>query len=149
MTEWRHFAICRDEDPETFYPADERSGSEGVERARAVCARCPVISDCRAWALAGAEPAGVWGGLSTPERDALLRRRFVPGPQAPKVSDYDAAPRDASGRVRARCPHCSTRQHVRHSGLYTAHLRTTPSGRQHCPGSGEAAVFDKEPADAL
>jgi WhiB family redox-sensing transcriptional regulator len=40
-------------------------------RAKAVCARCPVIDSCLRWALAAREPYGVWGGLSVEERDAL------------------------------------------------------------------------------
>ena len=40
--------------------------------AKAVCASCPVIDNCLRWALAAREPYGVWGGLSTEEREALL-----------------------------------------------------------------------------
>jgi WhiB family redox-sensing transcriptional regulator len=34
-----------------------------------------VIQDCLTWALEANEPFGVWGGLSTEERDVLIRRR--------------------------------------------------------------------------
>jgi WhiB family redox-sensing transcriptional regulator len=73
--DWRHRAICRDEDPELFFPI----GNTGpallqIEQAKAVCRRCPVIQDCLAWALESGQDAGVWGGLSEDERRALKRR---------------------------------------------------------------------------
>src|SRR6478672_3239159 len=73
--DWRHRAICRDEDPELFFPI----GNTGpallqIEQAKAVCRRCPVISQCLAWALESGQDAGVWGGLSEDERRALKRR---------------------------------------------------------------------------
>jgi WhiB family redox-sensing transcriptional regulator len=73
--DWRHRAICRDEDPELFFPI----GNTGpallqIEQAKAVCRRCPVIQQCLAWALESGQDAGVWGGLSEDERRALKRR---------------------------------------------------------------------------
>ena len=73
--DWRHRAICRDEDPELFFPI----GNTGpallqIEHAKGVCRRCPVMQDCLAWALESGQDAGVWGGLSEDERRALKRR---------------------------------------------------------------------------
>src|ERR1700709_1036567 len=73
--DWRHRAICRDEDPELFFPI----GNTGpallqIEQAKAVCRRCSVIQDCLAWALESGQDAGIWGGLSEDERRALKRR---------------------------------------------------------------------------
>jgi WhiB family transcriptional regulator, redox-sensing transcriptional regulator len=73
---WVQQARCRDEDPELFFPI----GSTGpaavqVEAAKAVCLSCPVRLDCLEWALATAQDAGVWGGLSEEERRALRRAR--------------------------------------------------------------------------
>jgi hypothetical protein len=45
-----------------------------VERAKAVCAGCPVRSDCLRYALAAGPLQGVWGGLTEEER-RLLRQR--------------------------------------------------------------------------
>jgi hypothetical protein len=41
-----------------------------------ICARCPVMWQCRDWALANPSLAefGVWGGLSEAERRSLRRR---------------------------------------------------------------------------
>jgi WhiB family transcriptional regulator, redox-sensing transcriptional regulator len=73
--DWRHRAICRDEDPELFFPVGD-SGAAALQLAEAktVCRRCPVVSDCLDWALATGQDAGVWGGMSETERRALRRR---------------------------------------------------------------------------
>jgi WhiB family redox-sensing transcriptional regulator len=72
--EWVHRALCKDEDPELFFPV----GSTGpavsqMAAAKAVCARCPVRGECLKWAIDTAQDAGVWGGLSEDERRALHR----------------------------------------------------------------------------
>jgi WhiB family redox-sensing transcriptional regulator len=74
--DWRHRALCRDEDPELFFPI----GTTGpalvqIEQAKAVCHRCPVTQSCLEWALAAGQDSGVWGGLSEDERRALKRRQ--------------------------------------------------------------------------
>src|SRR5512142_3414610 len=73
--DWRHRAVCRDEDPELFFPI----GTSGpallqVEQAKAVCRRCSVTDECLQWALDTGQDAGVWGGMSEEERRALKRR---------------------------------------------------------------------------
>lgn len=73
--EWRNRAVCRDEDPELFFPV----GSDGpalaqTERAKAVCAGCPVQQECLSFALV-AITDGVAGGLSAGERRALRDQR--------------------------------------------------------------------------
>lgn len=35
------------------------------QRAKAICRTCPVIAECRAYALANRESWGVWGGMTT------------------------------------------------------------------------------------
>ena len=73
--DWRHNAVCREEDPELFFPI----GNTGpallqIEEAKAVCRRCPVQEQCLQWALESGQDAGVWGGLSEDERRAMKRR---------------------------------------------------------------------------
>jgi WhiB family redox-sensing transcriptional regulator len=74
--DWRHRALCRDEDPELFFPI----GTTGpalvqIEQAKAVCRRCPAVQACLEWALSSGQDSGVWGGLSEDERRALKRRQ--------------------------------------------------------------------------
>jgi WhiB family transcriptional regulator, redox-sensing transcriptional regulator len=73
--DWRHDALCREEDPELFFPI----GNTGpallqIDEAKQVCQRCPVTDSCLEWALESGQDAGVWGGLSEDERRALKRR---------------------------------------------------------------------------
>lgn len=73
--DWRHNAVCREEDPELFFPI----GNTGlallqIEEAKAVCRRCPSQPACLSWALESGQRDGVWGGLSEDERRALKRR---------------------------------------------------------------------------
>jgi WhiB family transcriptional regulator, redox-sensing transcriptional regulator len=74
---WRDRAACLDADPELFFPI----GSTGpalaqIEEAKAVCARCPVLAECRTWAMENPRLAGfgVFGGMSEDERKAAARR---------------------------------------------------------------------------
>jgi WhiB family redox-sensing transcriptional regulator len=73
--DWRHDAVCREADPELFFPV----GSTGpallqIEEAKAVCRRCPVMGQCLQWALESRQETGVWGGMSEDERRAMRRR---------------------------------------------------------------------------
>jgi WhiB family redox-sensing transcriptional regulator len=73
--DWRHHAVCREEDPEPFF----RIGNTGPpllqsEEAKAVSRRCPVMQQCLQWALGCGQDSGVWGGLSEDERRAMKRR---------------------------------------------------------------------------
>ncbi|MDF3302900.1 WhiB family transcriptional regulator [Streptomyces tropicalis] len=73
---WRDHGACRFEDPELFFPLGENGLSlRQIDRARAVCHRCPVLRECRAWALRNSEYDGVWGGMTAGERRAVARRR--------------------------------------------------------------------------
>jgi WhiB family redox-sensing transcriptional regulator len=74
MSDWRDRARCRDEDPELFFP----TGTVGpavvqIEQARSVCRRCPVLDECREWAVWSGQDAGIWGALTAQERRALRR----------------------------------------------------------------------------
>ncbi|MFJ9406847.1 WhiB family transcriptional regulator [Streptomyces sp. NPDC101393] len=72
---WRHHAVCRDEDPELFFPI----GNTGpallqTEEAKALCRRCPVMEECLQWALESRQAYGVCGGTSEEERQTMRRR---------------------------------------------------------------------------
>ncbi|MET9646186.1 WhiB family transcriptional regulator [Streptomyces syringium] len=73
--DWRHNAVCREEDPDLFFPVGNTSAAVlQAEEAKAVCRRCPVREQCLQWALESGQDAGVWGGLSEDERRSLKRR---------------------------------------------------------------------------
>jgi WhiB family redox-sensing transcriptional regulator len=70
---WMLQARCREASSGEFFPSD----GVGVERARRVCADCPVKAECLEYALTYRIDHGVWGGCSERERRRLLRRRRV------------------------------------------------------------------------
>ncbi len=77
--DWRHSALCRDEDPELFFPIGTVGPAERqVSEAKAVCRRCSVTQDCLNWAVTTGQDSGVWGGLSEDERRLLRRQSLQP-----------------------------------------------------------------------
>ena len=108
--EWRAFALCADVDPEIFFPAGDPASRYDARNIRAldICADCPVLTECRTWALDSGLEHGIAGGLTAPERAAILRRRgdvrAALEAQADELADAageggDSAPReDAPGR---------------------------------------------------
>lgn len=74
---WERFGACGPEDIDLFFgpagPEDRHERAEREERAKQVCARCPVVEPCRTSALARDERFGVWGGLGERERRRLTR----------------------------------------------------------------------------
>ena len=77
LWDWQLDSACRGTDPALFFhPEGERGPSRSARdaAAKAVCATCPVLAQCRAHALRVREPYGVWGGLSEDDREAVLTR---------------------------------------------------------------------------
>ena len=76
---WQVKASCRGPQSAVFFPPsqperkDERAERE--ERAKQICAMCPVRKPCLDYALEIREPHGIWGGKNEIERKALLARR--------------------------------------------------------------------------
>lgn len=76
--DWQFEGACRGKDPEMFFHPDNERGPRRRNRenaAKAICASCPVIQQCREAALANQEPYGIWGGLSEDDRAVILSRR--------------------------------------------------------------------------
>ena len=72
---WQRDAACSEHSVATFFPARGQSPAP----ARIVCARCPVLGECRSWALEqGPELQGVWAGLSEQQRRRALNGGPVP-----------------------------------------------------------------------
>lgn len=70
--------MCRRDEAGLFFaPSKEPTAARlsREEAAKRVCARCPVMVECREHALLQPEPYGVWGGLTAAERRVVLARR--------------------------------------------------------------------------
>lgn len=76
---WQRDAACRKVEighstrarVHAFFPDRGRP----AERAKAVCATCPVWRECLEYALGDHEREGVWGGTTEKERRVILRAR--------------------------------------------------------------------------
>ncbi|MBA0127901.1 WhiB family transcriptional regulator [Haloechinothrix sp. YIM 98757] len=76
--DWQRFGACRDMASEAFFSPEHERGRvrrRRIERAKAVCRSCPVLLDCRRYALRAEEQYGVWGGLDEGERNRLIATR--------------------------------------------------------------------------
>lgn len=78
---WHGDALCNTGDAslvDVFFGAD-RQDYDG-ERAKQICAMCPVAAECRTAALdaVASYDFGVWGG-TTPAERARIRRRQLAG----------------------------------------------------------------------
>jgi hypothetical protein len=94
--QWRERAACRSGvDPDLFFPVAESGAARNaqVRAAKAVCARCPVRSECLDEALVRI-PYGIAGGLTERERQRLRRTQRA----------ITAAPKEAAGEVWAEGP---------------------------------------------
>ena len=70
--EWRDRAVCRTiMDLDVFFPP--QGGNAAVNAAKEICKTCPVIVECREYAMRNDIKHGVWGGLSELERRRLRR----------------------------------------------------------------------------
>lgn len=70
VEDWTIAAACRGMDPDELFVQ-----GAAQNRAKTVCAACPVRTECLADALDNRVEFGVWGGMTERERRALLRRR--------------------------------------------------------------------------
>ncbi|MHA4849721.1 WhiB family transcriptional regulator [Rhodococcus sp. MSC1_016] len=73
--EWQLRARCRGMDITVFYLDDDtaKPQPQHLRRAKDVCRRCPVIDECRQYAIHFGEQHGVWGGLTPRELGAARK----------------------------------------------------------------------------
>ncbi|SRR5258708_4968083 len=82
--DWRSRGACVSADPELFFPMSSVGPSvEQLNRAKMVCARCPVRAESLELALATGQVHGVWGCTSEEERRRLLARGSATRQPAP------------------------------------------------------------------
>ena len=82
--DWRSRGACLTADPDLFFPLSSVGPSVAqITRAKRVCGRCPVRSECLEFALATCQVHGIWGGTSEDERRRLRARGGAQ--QAPAV----------------------------------------------------------------
>jgi len=70
VEDWSPKAACKTQQPDELFVR----GAE-QNKAKQICAGCPVRTECLAEALDNQIEWGVWGGMTERERRALLRRK--------------------------------------------------------------------------
>lgn len=76
--DWRDGALCRDTDPELFFPIGTTGNAlVQIDNAKVVCDECPSMSGCLDFALETNQDSGIWGGLTEEERRVIRRRRVA------------------------------------------------------------------------
>lgn len=72
---WRAAGACLHADPDLFFPISMTGRAvEQVAKAKSICARCEVRTQCLEFAQANDPIYGIWGG-TTPEERQRVRRR--------------------------------------------------------------------------
>lgn len=94
---WMDAAACRGLDPALFFA--ERGDHQGTVAAKMICARCPVLVECGAYAATITNPApgiglpGVWAGLSERDRrETPIERTTHRRQMRPSRPDLDYPP---------------------------------------------------------
>jgi WhiB family transcriptional regulator, redox-sensing transcriptional regulator len=73
---WRESAACRFLETDLFFPIGKTGLAVAeIQRAKAVCADCPVRQACLTFALDTHQGYGIWGGYDEDERRVMLRQR--------------------------------------------------------------------------
>ena len=71
---WRDVALCRDTDPDLFFPVGTTGQAlDQIAAAKRVCAQCPAKRPCLDFAIATNQDSGIWGGTSEDERRQIRR----------------------------------------------------------------------------
>ena len=69
---------CSRHDPDLWFSESSGTTNDQTRTALALCAVCPIRAACLAYALRRQEQFGVWGGLTTSQRNKLLGKRLRP-----------------------------------------------------------------------
>ena len=103
MRGWQRHAGCRDTDPELFFPTgrdDSHLVEEHLRVVRPICRACPVLIECRRWALETGQEHGLWAATTPTQRrqerrQAREQRRLHP-PATPPADRPDPEPAPAA-----------------------------------------------------
>ena len=72
--DWKARAACAGYANTYFFPANDAPNFV-TSRAKAICAECPVSTECLEYALNVGETHGIWGGKNELERRRMMRAR--------------------------------------------------------------------------
>jgi WhiB family redox-sensing transcriptional regulator len=70
--EWVDEAACTSTDPDLFFPT-QGGDTRSAQLAKAICAECPVLAQCLAYAVEDPSVVGIWGGTTLLDRQRIRR----------------------------------------------------------------------------
>ncbi len=70
--QWQQSADCRGLGTGLFFG----DGPERLHTAREICASCPVMTECLAYAVAHADVMGTWAGTTARQRQKLRQTKI-------------------------------------------------------------------------
>ena len=97
MSHWSDRAACKGL-TDVMFPV--RGDWQGVERAKAICATCPVIDSCLEWISRNPERYGIWAGIAGKEITEERKRRQI----IPNKAKHGTRGKYTAG---CRCNHCT------------------------------------------
>ena len=97
MSHWSDRAACKGL-TELMFPV--RGDWQGVQRAKAICATCPVIKQCLDFISRNPEGYGVWAGIAGKEITEERKRRQI----IPNKAKHGSRSKYTAG---CRCEHCT------------------------------------------
>ena len=126
---WEDTAACKDTGIRIWFGDEHEPGvrkafrtRQQTEQAKAICARCPVLDDCRRWALEFRFPFGIVGMMTETERRRLWDKDEQAWHKFWRQQDI-ATGRTGFNRNKIHCP----------SGHpYSAENTYTSGGRRFC-----------------
>jgi len=75
VADWRELALCRDSEPNLFFPIGTTGPAvEMINDAKVICSQCSVQESCLQYALQTNQEGGIWGGFAEDERRRLRKR---------------------------------------------------------------------------
>ncbi len=104
--DWREQALCAQSDPEMWFPEGDHRITQG-RQAKAICAKCPVQTQCLEEALANNDMFGVWGGLTASERHRI-RKPAVQRTHCVNGHEYTDENTRITSTGSRRCRKCDT-----------------------------------------
>ena len=97
VSHWSDRAACKGL-TDVMFPV--RGDWQGVERAKAICATCPVIDSCLEWISRNPERYGIWAGIAGKEITEERKRRQI----IPNKAKHGSRSKYTAG---CRCEHCT------------------------------------------
>lgn len=95
---WGDYAECRGANIELFF-TETRGRYSSTERAKKICRGCQAKDDCLTYAIERSERFGIWGGLTTKQRQRLGNRSVTIEDKllkAEQIRQREATPNDKS-----------------------------------------------------